>query len=133
MSVLRKIAKGILTGVSLGTEIMQFPFVSALLQGITVRVGGKPGEIITTAISDFDALSGIAATAEVMYPAIEGAPKLGSARLAASVPFVQNIVTRWAESSLPGHNKVKVPPEKFAADVAKLQSAWVDVLQDFGD
>lgn len=129
MSVLKKIGQAIVKGVAVGSEIMNFPFVSQILQGVAARIGGNVGAAIVTVQSDFNALSGIAATAEVMYP-VTGT---GSQRLAASVPMVQSVVQQWAASNLPGHNKVKVSPEKLAADVAKLQSAWVDILNDFGE
>lgn len=128
MSVLKKIGQAIIKGAAIGSEIMNFPFVSQILQGVAGRIGGKVGADILLVQSDFNALSGIAATAEVMYP-VTGT---GSQRLAASVPMTQSIVQQWAASNLPGHNTVKVSPEKFAADLAKLQSAWVDILNDFG-
>lgn len=132
MSVLRKIGQAILRGSAVGTEIMQLPFVSQLLAGAATAIGGHTGAGITTAIGDFNAVSGIIATGEVMFPSIAGS-KTGSAKLTAATPLVATVVQRWAESNLPGHNKLHVDPEVFSSHCKDLTSAWANILNDFGD
>lgn len=132
MSVLKKIGLAVLKGTAVGTEVMQLPFVSQLLIGAATAVGGKVGAAITTGVGDFNAFSGIIATGEVMFPSINGV-KTGSAKLSAAAPLVQAMVQHWAESGLPGHNKLKVDPAVFAGHCKDLTSAWANILNDFGD
>lgn len=132
MSVLQKIGAAILKGAAVGTEIMQLPFVSQMLAGAASAIGGKPGAVITTAVGDFNALSGIIATGEVMFPSIAGS-KTGSQKLQAAAPLIQTTVQTWAASNLPGHNKLKVEPAVFAQHCKNLTGAWADILNDFGD
>jgi len=128
MSVLKKIGIFLASASADATKFLGFPFLSQLLG----MIPGKLGSNIRTGVADLDTLTGFASIAEAAFPAI-GDAKLGSQKLALASPLVQKSVLLWAQSSLPGHNKLIVPPEKFSADCQKFMSDWADILNDFGE
>lgn len=127
MSVLKKIGLVLLKVGSIATEIMGFPFVAQLL-----GQAGKAGQIATTVISDFGTMAQAVSLAEVAYPSIDGA-KTGSQKLLAASPLVQQQILLWAQSNLPGHDKLKVDPTVFAGHVKSFTSSFADILNDFGN
>jgi hypothetical protein len=56
----------------------------------------------------------------------------GSQRVAAGAPLVQQSVLLWAQSNLPGHNKVK-DPVKLATGCSGLLGNWADIMNSFGE
>jgi hypothetical protein len=128
MSVLKKIGIFLAGAASDITKIMGFPFISQLL-GL---IPGKLGAEVTTVAGDLNTFAGIVSTAEAMYPSIAGA-KTGSAKLTAAAPLVQKSILLWAESNLPGHNKIITSPELFAQHCQNFTSAFADILNDFGE
>ena len=127
MSVLKKIGQVLLTAGSVASEIMGFPFLSTLLGSF------KGGAIVTTALGDLGKVSQIVSVVESGFAAILPTDKTGSQKLAAASPMVQQVILDWANSNLPGHNKLKVDPSVFAGHVQGFTSSWVDILNDFGD
>lgn len=124
MSVLKKIGQVILTAGGIATEVMGFPFLSGLL--------GKVSPVAPTVLGDLGKVAQIVSLVEVAYPSIDGG-KTGSAKLAAASPLVGQVIQSWAESNLPGHNKLKVSPTIFKAHVATFTGAFADILNDFGE
>jgi hypothetical protein len=128
VSVLKKIGLFLAGAGADITKIMGFPFISQLL-GL---IPGKFGQVVTTTVGDLNTFAGFVSIAEAMYPAVEGA-KTGSQKLAAASPLVQKSILLWANSNLPGHNKLIVAPEVFAAHVKSFTSDFADILNDFGE
>ena len=127
MSVLKKIGEVLLKVGSIASEIMGFPFIADLL-----GTAGKAGTVATTVLGDFGSIAQVLSLMEAAYPSVDGS-KTGSAKLAAASPVVAQIVLTWAQSNLPGHNKLKVDPSIFASRVSALTSAFADILNSFGD
>lgn len=123
-SVLKKIGEILLKGSAAATEIMGFPFVSQLLG----QASPKVQTIVTTAVMDLNTLAGIAALGEVVFPLTGSGPQ----RVAALAPLVQQGIILWADSHLPGHNKLK-DPEKLAAASAGMLANFADALNSFGE
>ncbi|SRR5229473_1710786 len=123
-SVLTKIGQVLLKGGEIATEVMGFPFVSQLLGQYSPKALG----IVQTGVSDFNTLSSIATMLETTMNATGS----GSQRVAAGAPLVQQAVLLWAQSNLPGHNKVH-DPEKLAAASGRILGDWADILNSFGD
>jgi hypothetical protein len=109
------------------TRVLGFPFISQLL-GL---IPGKLGAEVHTAVVDLNLFAGYVTTAEVMLPAIEGAPT-GSQKLAAASPLFQKAILAWAQMNLPGHNKLLVSDAEFLTDTAAFTSAFVKIMNDFG-
>ncbi len=128
MSVLKKIGIFLIDASADVTKVLGFPFISQIL-GL---IPGKLGVAVQTGVADLNTLTGFASIAEAAFPSIQGA-KTGSQKIAFAAPLTQKAVLLWAQSSLPGHNKLIVPPEKFAADCQKFMSDWSDILNDFGE
>lgn len=128
-SVLKKVGQVLLKGGEIATEVMGMPFVSQLLGGAGSLLGGKAGTVITTVASDFTSIASILGFMETAFPATGS----GSQKLEAAAPVVQQIVLNWAQSGLPGHNKLKSDPTVFAVHVKALTSSFADIMNDFGD
>src|SRR3981189_96487 len=126
MSVLSKIGQVLLKVGSIASEIMGFPFIGQLLGGT------KAGAVVATTLGDFNSVAQILSFMEAAYPSLDGA-KTGSQKLNAAAPLVAQIVLVWAQSNLPGHNKLKVDAAVFADRVKALTSAFADLLNSFGD
>lgn len=126
-SVLKKIGQVILTAGSVAAEIGGFPFLSTLLSG------SKAGGVATAVLGDLGKVAQIVSVIETGFASLGSAPDLGSAKLKAATPMVQQIILDWASSNLPGHDKLKVDATKFSADVSSFTSAFVDILNDFGE
>jgi hypothetical protein len=124
VSVLKKIGNVLIKGGEIATEVMGFPFISQLLGQLSPRLS----QTVQTITSDFSTLSSIASMLETAMP-LTGS---GSQRVAAGAPLVQQAVLLWAQSNLPGHNKVH-DPAKLATASAGLLSNWADVLNSFGE
>lgn len=127
MSVLKKIGQVLLTAGSIASEVMGFPFLSTLLGA------SKAGAVATTALGDLSKVAQIVTVIESGFATISGAEKTGSAKLRAATPMVQQIILDWAQSNLPGHSKLKVDAPVFAGHVSAFTSAFVDILNDFGE
>lgn len=127
MSVLKKIGTILLKVGGVATELMGFPFIAQLL-----GAAGRPGQVAATVLGDFGSVAQVLSLMEAAYPSIDGS-KTGSAKLAAASPVVAQIVQTWAQSNLPGHNKLKVSPEVFATHVQGFTSSFADIMNDFGD
>jgi hypothetical protein len=123
MSVLKKIGQVLLTAGSVATELMGFPFLSTIL--------GHTAPVVGTVLGDLGKVAGIISTVEVAYPSIDGA-KTGSAKLQAATPLVGQIILQWAQSNLPGHSKLLVPPTTFQSHVQAFTSSFADLMNDFG-
>lgn len=123
-SVLKKIGQVLLKGSEVAAEVMQFPFVAQLLSNANAKLSGA----IQTGISDWNAVAGIASMAETMFPL----PGSGSQKLAAAAPLVQQSILLWAQSNLPGHNKLK-DPAKLATASAGILSNFADAMNAFGE
>lgn len=109
-------------------EIMGVPFVSQML-------GIKPAvtNAVTTVMADLNSIAAIITEVEATFAAInDPAAKTGSQKLLAAAPQVQNVLTLWGESNLPGHNKVK-DPAKLQAAAAQIAGGMADLLSAFGD
>jgi hypothetical protein len=135
MSVLKKIGIFMAGAGSDITKILGLPFISQLL-GV---IPGKLGQVVNTAVTDvrigvadMNTIAGILSMAEMMYPSNDSA-KTGSQKLTAAAPVMGKMVLAWAESNLPGHNKLLVPPEVFAAKVQAWTSDTADLLNCFGE
>lgn len=126
-SVLSKIGQVLLTAGGIAAEVMEFPFLSTLLGG------SRAGAVAATALGDLSKVASIVSVVETGFAAIAPADKTGSAKLKAATPMVQQVILDWAGSNLPGHNKLHVDPQIFAAHVGAFTSAFVDILNDFGD
>jgi hypothetical protein len=126
-SVLSKIGQVILTAGSVATEVMGFPFLSTLLKGSAI------GSQVVTGIGDLSSVASIVSQIEVGFAAIAPADQTGSAKLKAATPMVQQVILSWAASNLPGHNKLHVDAQTFSGHVSAFTSAFVDILNDFGD
>jgi hypothetical protein len=128
ISVLKKIGIVMVDAAADVTKVMGLPFISALLGAIP----GKLGADIRTGVGDMNTFASIVGAAEIMFPSIEGA-KTGSAKLAAAAPLMQKEMLLWAQSGLPGHNKLVVPPEQFAQACEEFTQATANVLNCFGE
>ncbi len=126
VSVLKKVGQVIVAGAAMGAEVMQMPFVAQLLGGLA---GGKVVSVVQTTIGDLNSFAAILGTMEVAFPATGS----GSQRLTAAAPIVQQGILLWAQSNLPGHNRLKATPEDFAAHCKAFTSDFADILNDFGD
>lgn len=129
VSVLKKVGQVILKTGSVATEVMQMPFVSQILQGAAGALGPKVGGAIQTGIGDLNSVASVLGLMEVAFPGTG----TGSQKLAAASPVIGQMVLAWAESNLPGHNKLKVDPSVFGQHVTAFTSAAADLLNDFGD
>jgi hypothetical protein len=128
MSVLKKIGL-FLAGASADiTKILGMPFISQLLGAIP----GKFGVAVQTGVADLNTFAGFVSIGEAMFPAVEG-QKTGSVKLTAITPLFQKSILLWAQSSLPGHNKLIVTPEVFAEKCGKITSDWADIMNCFGE
>lgn len=128
--MLKKIGTVILDGSQIASEVMGFPFIAQLLGQVKVGTTNA-GAIVTTATSDLNSVASIVSMAEAMFPAVGGA-KTGSAKLAAASPLVQQALMSWAQSNLPGHNKVK-DPVLLAKAAGEICSGMADAMNSFGD
>ena len=128
-SVLKKVGQALLKVGSVATEVMQMPFVSQILNSAAGALGPKIGTAVQTGIGDLNSLASILGLAEVMIPGTG----TGSQKLAAASPVVGQIVLAWAQSNLPGHNKLKVDPAVFQQHVTAFTSSFADIMNDFGD
>lgn len=126
-SVLSKIGQVLLTAGSVASEVMGFPFLANLLGA------SKTGSMVELALGDLGKVAQIVSVVEAGFAAIAPADQTGSAKLKAATPMVQQVILSWAESNLPGHSSLKVPAQKFSEDVAAFTSAFVNILNDFGD
>jgi hypothetical protein len=124
-SVLKKIGQVLLQTGSVATSVMGIPFVSQVLSS----AGGKAGTVVQTTVSDFNSVAQVLSLMEVAFPA----GGTGSQKLTAASPVVGQIVLAWAQSNLPGHNKLKSDPAVFQQHVTALTSSFADILNDFGD
>lgn len=127
MSVLKKIGQVLLTAGGAASEVMGFPFLANLLGA------SKIGATVELGLSDLSKVAQIVSVVETSYAAIDAAGKTGSAKLAAAKPMVQQLIQSWADSNLPGHNKIKVDPSVFSGHVSDFTSAFVNILNDFGE
>jgi hypothetical protein len=128
-SVLKKIGQVILTGSGIATEVMQFPFVSSIFTGLANKLGGSSAATtIQTVYGDLNSVASIISMMEVAFPTSGS----GAQKLAAASPLVQQVVLQWAQSSLPGHNSIKVDPATFAAHCSQFTSDFVNIMNDFG-
>jgi hypothetical protein len=127
-SVLKKIGQGLLQAGTVATSVMGLPFVSQLLSGASGALGHVPGTV-TTAVSDFNSVAQVLSLMEVAFPATG----TGSQKLAAASPVVGQIVLAWAQSNLPGHNKLRSDPAVFQQHVTAFTSSFADIMNDFGD
>lgn len=128
MSVLKKLGLLLLQVGADISKFMGFPFISQLFSAIPGKIGGE----VRTVVGELNQFAGFVTLAEVAYPAIEGA-KTGSQKLRFASPLIRKSIEIWAQDNLPGHNKLRAPVEKFQADVDAFSSAFVDILNDFGD
>lgn len=126
-SVLKKIGQALLTAGSVATEVMGFPFLSTLLSS------SKAGGMVELGLGDLSKVAQIVSVVEAGFAAIAPSDQTGSAKLKAATPMVKQIVLDWATSNLPGHSSLKVPATTFDNHVAAFTSAFVDILNDFGD
>lgn len=123
-SVLKKIGQVLLTGGEVAAAVMGMPFVAQLLGGLSSKAQAD----IQTGLGDFNTIAGIASLMETIF----SEPGSGSVKLAKGAPLVQQAILVWAQSNLPGHNKVK-DPVKLAAASAGILSNFADALNSFGD
>jgi len=128
MSVLKKIGIFLEGAGADITKIMGFPFISQLLGAIP----GKLGQDVRTGVADLNTFAQFVSIGETMFQSVDGS-KTGSQKLAAVSPLVQKAVLAWAQSSLPGHNKLLVAPEVFAQHCTAFTSDFADILNDFGE
>jgi hypothetical protein len=128
MSVLKKIGIFLAGAGSDITKILGFPFISQLL-GL---IPGRLGQGIQTGVADLNTFAGFVSIGETMFQSADG-QKLGSQKLQAVAPLFQKAVLLWAQSSLPGHNKLIVAPEVFAAKVQSFTSDFADIVNCFGE
>ena len=124
LSVLKKIGQVLVTGGQVATQLMGFPFITSLLGQLSPKI--QQG--IQTGIGDFNALAGIATMMETAFPTTGS----GSQRVAAGAPLVQQAILLWAQSNLPGHNKVH-DPSKLANAAAGILANWADAMNSFGE
>lgn len=127
-SVLKKIGQVLLQTGSVASSVMGLPFVSQLLSGASGALGHVPGTV-STVLGDFNSISQVLSLMEVAFPSTG----TGSQKLAAASPVVGQIVLTWAQSNLPGHNKLKVDPAIFQQRVTAFTSSFADILNSFGD
>jgi len=128
MSVLKKIGIVLATAGADITKFLGFPFISQLLG----MIPGTAGTIIrNSVIPDLNTFAGFITTAEAMYQGAEG-QKLGSQKLAAVTPLIEKAITEWAQSALPGHNKVK-DPVLLTKAAGEIGSGMADAMNAFGD
>ena len=127
MSILSKIGAVLRTVAVIGSDLAGFPFIGTLIGAIP----GKAGAVTATVYSDFNSVAQVISMVEAGLPEINGA-KTGSQKLAIAAPTVQQILLTWAQSNLPGHNKVK-DPVKLAAAAAGITSNFADFLNALGD
>jgi hypothetical protein len=126
-SVLSKIGHVLLTAGSVATELMGFPFLGTLL-------GATPtGRIVEIGLGDLGKVAQIVSQVEVGFQAIGPGDTTGSLKLKAAVPMVKQVVLAWAQSNLPGHDKLKSDAQTFDNHVAAFTSSFVDILNDFGE
>lgn len=135
MSVLKKIG---LFLVGAGADITKFlglPFISQLLGALPAKIGQEATTIIgdvRTGVADMNTIFGILSMAEMMYPSKDGS-QTGSQKLTAAAPVMEKMMLAYAQSNLPGHNKLIVTPEVFAARVKAWTGASADVANCFGE
>ncbi len=126
-SVLKKIGMVLLDGSQIAAEVLGFPFIAQLLGA----AGPKVAAAVQTGVADLNTLAGFVSTAETMFPAVAGA-QTGSQKLAAVTPMVQQMLLSWAQSALPGHNKVK-DPALLAKAAQEIGGGMADAMNAFGD
>lgn len=135
MSVLKKIGIVLAT---IGTDVTKFlglPFISQLLGSIPGKLGQTVEGVVQkveNTVGDLNTFAQFITIAEAMIPSVAGA-KTGSAKLTAASPLVQKEILLWAQSNLPGHNKIITSPEAFAAHCTAFTSDLADILNDFGE
>jgi hypothetical protein len=135
MSVLKKIGIFMAGAGSDITKLLGLPFISQLLGAIPGKLGQGVNAAVAdvrTGVADMNTIFGILSMAEMMFPSKDGA-KTGSQKLAGAAPVMGKMVQAWADSNLPGHNKLLVSPEVFAAKVQTWTSDTADVLNCFGE
>jgi hypothetical protein len=108
--------------------VLGFPFISQLL-GL---IPGKLGQEVQTGVADLNTFAGFVSIGEAMFPSLNG-EKRGSEKLVAVTPLFQKSVLLWAQSNLPGHNKLLVTPEVFAQHCGNFTSDWAVIMNDFGE
>ncbi len=126
-SVLTKIGQVVLTAGGVATELMGFPFLGGLLGA------SKAGATVELALGDLGKVAQIVSQVEVGFSAIAPGETTGSAKLKAAVPLVKQVMLSWAQSNLPGHDKLKSDAQTFDNHVAAFTSSFVDLLNDFGE
>lgn len=135
MSVLKKIGIVLAT---IGTDITKFlglPFISQLLGSIPGKLGQTVEGVVQkveTGVGDLNTFVQFIVIAETILPSVSGA-KTGSAKLTAAAPLVQKEILLWAQSNLPGHNKIITSPDLFAQHCQAFTSDLADILNDFGE
>lgn len=125
-SVLKKIGVVLLDGSKIATEVMGFPFISQLLGGIKIGTSNV-GAVATTITGDFNTLASIVSMTETMFSGAQTGPQ----KLAAATPVVQQAILLWANSNLPGHNKVK-DPALLAKAAGEIAGGFADAMNSFG-
>jgi hypothetical protein len=136
MSVLKKIGVFLAGAGSDITKLLGLPFISQILGALPAKISGEVKSVVgvvQTGVADLNTFFGIISLAEAMYPAGSTNLKTGSQKLAAAAPIVQKAILAYAESNLPGHNKVIVAPDVFAAHCQALTSDLANILNDFGE
>lgn len=126
-SVLKKIGTVLLDGSEIAAEVLGFPFIAQLIGAASPKVASA----LQTGVADLNTLAGFVSTAEAMFPAAAG-QQTGSQKLAAVTPMVQQMLLSWAQSSLPGHNKVK-DPTLLAKAAGEIAGGMADAMNAFGD
>ena len=125
MSVLTKIGSVLRTFGAITADVLQMPFVASLLQGQPKVASG-----VATVTDALGSVTGILSLMESIFPTVNGV-KGGPAKLQAATPIVGSIIQQWADSNLPGHNKVIVTPEELNARVQAWTSATADLMNCF--
>lgn len=136
MSVLKKIGMFLMGAGADITKFLGLPFISQLLGALPAKLSqdvSKAVGYVQAGVADLNTIAGIVSLAEAMYQPTSGTPKTGSQKLAAAAPIVQKAILAWAESNLPGHNKIIVPPEVFAAHCEAFTSDFANIMNDFGE
>lgn len=128
MNFLKKLGLALVKISGLALGFMGIPFVSELL-----GVHPQAGAITQTVFSDLNAIAGIITTVEATFAAIsDPGLKTGSQKLQAAAPQIQQVLLAWAQSNLPGHNKV-VDPVKLQTAATQIAGGMADLLSAFGD
>lgn len=125
-SFLGTIKNAFLTFVTDGVAVLGkvLPFLAPFLP-TNIVAALQTGQADLTAIATI--ITGVEATAANM-----GTAATSSAKLAAAVPGVTQIVTTWLSSGLPGGAKVQ-NQAGFTQGVSDLVSAMVTILNSVGD